>query len=77
MRLPKFYDWGGGGLPIDWSFGYLTGEDNDLVCVKQVRTKREGELALSPACHNKTLAVFAFCLKAILIRVDTNVTEVT
>lgn len=54
--LPKFYDWGGGGVPTWWTFGWETGRDNDLVCVKpQVTTPVEGETALSPSCRNRRL----------------------
>ena len=33
-RLPKFYDWGGGSVPIQWSYGWQTGKNDDLICVK-------------------------------------------
>ena len=44
LYLPKLYDWGG-GVPIQWSYSWQTGKDNDLICIK-----------------------------AILIRIDTNIT---
>jgi len=73
-RLPKFYKWGGGGVPFFWCLGWETGKDNDLICVKPyITTVIEGELTLSPICRNKPLALFAFMLKAILVRIDNNV----
>lgn len=75
-RLPKFYDWGGGGVPVWWTFGWETGRDNDLICVKyKVTTPIEGEIALSPSCRNRLSALLAFVLKAILISIDGNLKE--
>jgi hypothetical protein len=75
MTLPRLYKWDGGPLPSQWSFGWETGEDNDLICVKPcVNKKLEGELTLSPVCHGRVAAVFAFLLKVALIRIDTNIT---
>jgi len=74
-NLPRFYDWGGGGLPILWSFGWETGKDNDLICVKpKVETALDGEFALSPVCRSRAMAIFAFIIKSILIRIDDNIT---
>ena len=73
VKLPRFYRWGGGGVPYFWSFGWWTGKDDDLLCVKlKVMTDIEGEIALSPTCSNRPLALLAFGLKAILIRIDGN-----
>jgi hypothetical protein len=73
MRFPKFYDWGGGNIPYSWSFGWLTGEDDDLVCVVPiVRTKALGELTLSPVCNNHLLALLGFTCKLILVKIDRN-----
>ncbi len=75
MRLPRFYDWGGGGVPYSWSFGWLTGEDDDLVCVLPiVKTKTLGELSLSPVSSNRLLALLGFACKLILLKVDKNIT---
>ena len=75
--LPKFYHWGGGGLPIMWSFGWETGRDNDLICVQpKVGTALEGEMVLSPVCRNRPTAIFAFLIKNILIRIDDNIMHI-
>ena len=72
-KLPKFYRWGGGPCPYSWSFGWLTGRDKDLVCVRpNLHTPRAGEINLSPVCSNRLLALIAFILKAILVRLDQN-----
>ena len=36
MNRPKFYDWNGHPTEKDvvWTFGWLTGRDNDLICIK-------------------------------------------
>lgn len=74
MKLPRFYDWGGGGVPYRWSFGWLTGEDDDLVCVlPTIKTEALGELSLSPVCSNRLLALFGFVCKLILLKVDKNI----
>ena len=70
---PRFYRWGGCGVPYTWSFGWLTGRDKDLVCVKPfVQTTIMGEVTLSPVCSYRLLAFCAFALKAMLIRIDHN-----
>jgi len=77
FSLPKLYEWGGGGLPRAWSFGWETGKDGDLICVRaKVEDTLQGEMALSPACHSRVEATLAFVLKAILVRMDTNITSV-
>jgi len=69
----KFYRWGGGGVKHRWSFGWLTGIDNDLVCVSpNVRTRAMEYIALSPVCFNRLLALIAFLLKVLLFRLDWN-----
>lgn len=71
--LPRFYKWGGGGVPYLWCFGWQTSKDSDLICVKpKIATPIQGEIALSPTCSNRPLALLAFALKAILIRLDEN-----
>ncbi len=56
-----------------WSFGWETGQDNDLVCIKpNVQTPLEGEIALSPVCSNRFLAFCAFVVKAMLVKIDHN-----
>lgn len=72
-KLPHFFRWGGGGVPFSWSFGWLTGKDKDLVCVRpSLHTPTAGEINLSPVCSNRLLALIAFSLKAILVRLDQN-----
>ncbi len=71
--MPHFYRWDGGSLPDKWSFGYLTGSDNDLICTKpDVSDKIEAEMVLSPVCASRFLAISAFVLKRILLRLDDN-----
>lgn len=73
--LPRFYCWP--GPPYDeWSFGWLTGRDNDLVCVlREVSDPLEGDLTLSPVCSNRILAVLAFVAKRFLLAVDRNLMD--
>lgn len=72
MRLPKFYRWGKDA----WSFGWLTGINEDLVSIKPNILKRLNEpglsTILSPVCPNRFLALLGFLLKFILIRIDHN-----
>jgi len=76
MKIPRFYRWGGGGVLTTWSFGWWTGKDGDLLCVKsRASSNIEAEIALSPVCSNRVLALLAFLLKAILIRIDGNLTD--
>lgn len=71
-----FYKWGGGGVPFKWSFGWLTGIDNDLICVcPNVRTRVMEHHALSPVCSNAVLAFVAMIFKAILLKIDYNVRD--
>ena len=63
-----------GGIPFSWSFGWLTGEDSDLVCVlPNVKSKVLGEINLSPVCSNHILALISFLCKLILLKVDKNI----
>ncbi|MCJ7656085.1 MAG: hypothetical protein MUO97_12455 [Dehalococcoidia bacterium] len=71
--MPKFYKWDGGSLSSQWSLGWQTGEDNDLIAIRRrVKTKNEGDLFLSPVCDNRFLALYAFVLKYLLSGVDHN-----
>lgn len=73
LKFPSFYRWDGGILPDKWSFGYLTGYDEDLICITpNIRDKMEAEIVLSPVCHTRLYAVSAFILKRILLRIDEN-----
>lgn len=71
--MPIFHKWDGGSLPNSWSFGYLTGKDHDLICIKpSITNKIAAEMALSPVCTNWFLAISAFMLKRLLLRLDEN-----
>lgn len=71
--MPKFYKWEGNSIPDSWSFGYLTGKDHDLICIRpNIRDKMEAEMALSPVSANRLLAISAFMLKRLLLRLDEN-----
>ena len=73
MKMPRFYRWGGGGVKYSWSFGWLTGQDDDLICVRpSIEDRIEAKMALSPVCTTRILAILAFVLKMILLRIDDN-----
>ena len=74
MRMPKLYRWHCGlGLPDKWSVGYETGQGRDLICVvPSILDKIEAEIALSPVCSTRILAISAFSLKRMLLRIDEN-----
>lgn len=72
-KLPRFYRWGGGGVPFRWSFGWFTGVDNDLVCVSPtVKTRSKENHLLSPVYPNRFLAFVAIVMKALLVKIDWN-----
>ncbi len=72
MKVPRFYRWGG-GVSYKWSFGWLAGLDNDLVCILPIVITRERECyALSPVCSSRPLAFIAMTLKAILLKIVWN-----
>jgi len=64
------------GPPLDrWCFGWLTGPDGDLICVKPNMTDNyQADLLLSPICTSPARAFFAFLLKRLLARFDMNLT---
>ena len=68
--VPLLFKFDGGCIPDRYSFGYLAGKDNDLICVKPNSTM--GEYLLSPVCRRRAVAIFAFVLKRILISLDEN-----
>ena len=71
MKMPKLYKWDGGIIPDAYSFGFLTGRDHDLICVKpNLSDRMEAEIALSPICSTRLLAILAFLLKRILMKID-------
>lgn len=74
VSLPEFVAWGGGPVKTRWSLGWWTGPDDDLLCVVPSLYDRDhAELALSPVCSNRLLAVLAFLLKRLLFAIDDNV----
>lgn len=77
--LPKFYRWEA-GRNSDWSFGWLTGKDNDLICIKPHILTDQAEptlsIILSPICSNRFLALCAFIMKVSLVRIDPNLSGI-
>jgi hypothetical protein len=70
MGAPRFYRWGGPDK-YSWSFGWLTGKDNDLVCATtHIPETMYPYHYLSPACPTRPVALLAFLLKAIVLRLD-------
>jgi len=53
---------GGGGVPYVYGFGYWTGEQKDLLCVKECKTNEEAEKYLSPLHRNKIIAFLMFLM---------------
>lgn len=77
-KWPKYYKWPGDRIfpKDDWSFGWLTGPDRDLVCIKpNIKTNDFARVALSPICSNRFLATVAFCTKRFLAKLDQNITD--
>lgn len=73
VSLPEFVAWGGGPVKTRWSLGWWTGPEGDLLCViPKVRSHCLAELALSPACSNRLLALISFLLKIALFAIDDN-----
>jgi len=72
--LPKLYRWDGGQIiPNAYSFGYMTGRDHDLICVKpNLSDNIEAKIALSPVCSTRLLSISAYLLKRLLIQIDQN-----
>ena len=76
LNFPKFYRWGGGSVRSDWSFGWSTGKNNDLISIKpniNVEIKEPTlSVLLSPICSNRFLALCAFFTKLLLVKIDQN-----
>jgi hypothetical protein len=73
QSFPTLFRWVGGIVPDAWSFGWLTGEDNDLICVKpDLISYQEVNICLSPVCRNMLLAFVGFVLKRALLSIDEN-----
>lgn len=51
---------GGKVVPYVYGFGFWTGEQNDLLCVKCCKTNEEAEEYLSPLHKNPIVAFFWF-----------------
>jgi len=73
IKRLNLYCWedpiGGNG----WALGWMTGPDNDLVCVRPgITNPNIAEAALSPVSTCRTSAIFGFCLKYMLFSVDSN-----
>lgn len=73
--MPEFMRWGGPGT-WKWSFGWWTGPDKDLICIiPKAETSVWAEIALSPVCSNRVLAVLCFGIKWLLLKFDENARE--
>ncbi len=72
-KLPHFFRWGSNS---DVSFGWQTGQNNDLICLRpriSIELKEPAlSVLLSPICSNRFLALFAFIVKVLLVRIDQN-----
>jgi len=72
MSNPFFHLWDN-PKPVgkSWAFGWLTGIDNDLVCVfPDVISRVQEHYTLSPVCPNRLLALIAFSIKRLLFLFD-------
>lgn len=71
---PAFYGWN--QRPFIkrtlWSFGWWTGPDQDLLCVRRNLSSGEAQECLSPVCSNRGEALLAFLLKRLLSALDLN-----
>ena len=57
-----------------WILGWMTGIDNDLICIKpNVQNRVMEHYALSPVCSSWLLAFFAFLAKRFLLVFDQNI----
>ena len=73
-KLPYSYCWDN-PKPVGkhWASGWLTGIDNDLICVyPNVTTRVMEHWALSPTSHSRLLALIAFLAKRLLFAIDHN-----
>jgi len=48
-RLPRFFKWGGGGVPFKWSFGWLTGLNGGKARAAKLTPERRVEIAKKAA----------------------------
>ncbi len=57
-------------VPDKWVIGWLTGPDNDMICVKRTKDRDLSWRWTSPVSTSKLLAMVGFFLKRILICID-------
>ncbi|MBA7698064.1 hypothetical protein ES703_106738 [subsurface metagenome] len=72
--MPKFHCWDN-PKPVGkhWAFGWLTGIDNDLMCIyPSVTTRVMEHWTLSPVSHSPIMALLAFLTKRFLFLIDHN-----
>ena len=73
-KLPRFHCWD--NPPPEgkhWAFGWLTGIDNDLICIfPQVKTRVIESWTLSPTSYSKFLSFLGFIAKRLLFCIDYN-----
>ena len=56
-----------------WILGWLTGIDNDLICIfPHVKSRDLETHALSPVCSNRFISLLAFLVKRLLFVIDQN-----
>ena len=53
-----------------WVMGWLTGPDNDMICVKRTKNRDLSWRWTSPGSTSKLLAMAGFLLKRILVNID-------
>lgn len=73
-KLPQFHCWDN-PQPVGkhWAFGWLTGIDNDLICIfPNIQTRVMENWALSPVHSRRIVAFLAFIAKRFLFLVDCN-----
>jgi len=62
------------GNADSYAFGWLTGPDSDLICLRpNITDNYVGAIALSPTNDSRFLAIVGFFLKYILFAVDQNI----
>ena len=74
IKIPSFHCWDN-PKPVGkhWAFGWLTGIDNDLICVfPRIKTRVMEHWALSPVHSFRLLSLLAFVAKRFLFAVDRN-----
>ncbi len=66
-KMPEFIRWGG-PVRYRYSFGWWTGRDGDMMCVKRNKVACMGhDELLSPVCRNRPFAFLAFVAKRFLV----------